>query len=93
MSTSDPERAPLPKRKGEVWRESKDEAVAIYEPDHDGLHLLNGSALAIWELSDGSTSIDEMAHAISELTSIDMSDARRDVESALRTLSDLGLIE
>jgi hypothetical protein len=67
--------------------------VAIFEPDHEGLHLLNGSALAIWELCDGSTSVDEMAHAIAELTSMDLSDARRDVVSAIQALSDLGLIE
>ena len=37
----------------------------------DGLHMLNVTTLAIWELCDGPTDAEEMASAISELTDIE----------------------
>ncbi len=65
-------RPPTPKRKGTIWREADRNRTAIYEAETDGLHMLNATALAIWELCDGHTTTEEMASAISELTDIEM---------------------
>lgn len=85
-------RSDLPIRRGTVWQHSRDDETAVYEPDSDGVHLLNPSAMAIWELCDGETRPEEMAAAISELTSIDVADALTDVRNTLETLEGLGLI-
>jgi len=41
------------------------------QAETDGLHMLNVTTLAIWELCDGPTDAEEMASAISELTDIE----------------------
>lgn len=82
----------LPTRRGTVWQHSKNDEVAVYESESDRVHMLNPSAMAIWELCDGNTSPEEMATAISELTSIGIADALTDVRQTLETLKDLGLI-
>lgn len=84
--------ATYPVRRGEIWKQTAEHGTAIYEPETDGLHLLNSSALAIWELCDGRTTPEEMAEAISELTGLGVEVAAQDVRSALETLSELGLV-
>ena len=85
-------RPPTPKRKGTIWRETGGNRTAIYEAETDGLHMLNATALAIWELCDGHTNIEEMTSAISELTDIEIGQARKDVTITLATLEGLGLV-
>ena len=85
-------RPPTPKRKGTIWREADGNQTAIYEAETDGLHMLNATALAIWELCDGHTNIEEMVSAISELTEMSIGEAREDVTITLATLEGLGLV-
>jgi len=82
-----------PLRRGEVFREAGPEGTAIYEVDSDGLHVLNASALAIWELCDGQTTIDEMATAIAELTGLEIEVAATEVAATVDILSQLGLVD
>lgn len=81
-----------PKRRGEIWRPMGQEGTTIYERETDGLHVLNPSALAIWELCDGHTTPEEMAEAISELTGMGYEDASHDVIATLETLRNLRLV-
>lgn len=81
-----------PVRRGEVWKPAGQEGTAVYEAETDSLHVLNPSALAIWELSNGRTTPEEMARAISELTSTSFDRALQDVMSTLETLRSLGLV-
>jgi hypothetical protein len=53
---------------------------------------LNDTAAALWELCDGSTSIDEMVTAICDVSSIPPSRARSDVERTLARFEQAGLI-
>ncbi len=82
----------LPLRRGEIWKEAGPEGVAIYEAETDGLHVLNASALAIWELCDGKTTPEEMALAVAELTGLNVEAAATDVAAALETLEGLNLV-
>ena len=82
-----------PKRAGEVWVRRESEKVAVYVPEAGQLHALNASALAIWELCDGTTTVDEMVRAIVELTDAEPSEAERDVVRTLNELADRGLVE
>jgi hypothetical protein len=55
-------------------------------------HLLNPTAHALWELCDGSTSVEEMIGAILQLFAVDRGVVRDDVAHALSQLTDLGLL-
>lgn len=81
-----------PLRLGSVWRATDDGMTTIYQPDSDSLHALNDTALAIWELCDGETTVDEMALAIAKLTGLPIEAATRDVTTTVNALRDLGLV-
>jgi PqqD family protein of HPr-rel-A system len=82
-----------PERKGEAWVQREGDRTAIFNPETGLLHLLNPSALAIWELCDGQTTAEEMADAISEITGLDQETTVGDVEKALESLQEARLIE
>lgn len=81
-----------PLRRGQVWTHREGPETAVYNPGTGALHLLNASALAIWELCDGETAAFEMADAVAELTQADPDQARGDVRSTLDELARLDLI-
>ena len=82
-----------PERSGEVWVRRETERVAVYVPATGQLHALNASALAIWELCDGMTTIDEMIRAVAELTDAGLEQAERDVVRTLDELAERGLVK
>ncbi len=81
-----------PTRSGQAWVRRGSEDTAVFNPETGTLHLLNTSALAIWELCDGSTTGREMAEAVAELTTLDVEAASADVAIALDELAREGLI-
>ena len=82
-----------PSRHGQAWVRRGSDDTAVFNPETGTLHLLNSSALAIWELCDGSTTAEEMAEAVAELTALDIAAASADVGSALDELERQGLID
>ena len=92
--TSEPAdwKAATPTRQGELWTRREGDQTAVYDPDSGRLHVLNASALAIWELCDGETTGEEMAGAIAELTSGGTDSASQDVVAALQALWEQQLI-
>jgi PqqD family protein of HPr-rel-A system len=81
-----------PERKGEAWVQREGDRTAVFNPETGLLHLLNPSALAIWELCDGQTTASEMADAISEITGLDQETTVGDVQNALQSLQEAKLI-
>lgn len=79
-----------PQQVGEVWTRRAGQETAIYHADT--LHMLNASALAIWELCDGATDAIEMAAAVAEVTGMQSEAAEADVRLALNELYRGGLI-
>ena len=79
-----------PQSVGEAWKRRSGDEIAVYHDE--SLHMLNASALAIWELCDGSTVAAEMAKAIAEVTGMDVANADVDVRHALDDLYGIGLI-
>ena len=53
---------------------------------------LNPTALALWELCDGQTEVDEMVEAVCDLFAVDPVRARTDVVSALVEMRAAGVI-
>ena len=70
----------------------KGDQTSVYNPETGGLHVLNASALAIWELCDGETTGAEMVEAVVELARLEPATAEADVSVALQQLFDLGLV-
>jgi Coenzyme PQQ synthesis protein D (PqqD) len=74
-----------------VVRREKEGAVAL---DPKGILVsLNASALAIWDLCDGETSIEEIGAALAELTGMGEQEALSQVLAVIEDLERRGLLE
>ena len=81
-----------PVRGSGLWvRQSRDETVLV-DSEHDRVHVLNETALALWELCDGETTIEEMVTAATGLFDAEHDRLRRDVLDALQAMCDRELI-
>jgi len=72
-----------PIHRPEVWLRQADGENALYDPTSTSVHLLNDTALAIWNLCDGETRPEEMIDAICELTGAHPEIVSEDVERIL----------
>lgn len=82
-----------PQRRADVERLPARGGAALLDRRSGRLHVLNGSALAIWELCDGETETAEMVEAVSELVGLPVPAAAADVERALMELDLAGLLD
>lgn len=64
----------------------------LVDPEGRTLHVLNGMALALWELCDGETTVAEMVAAACTLFDGDEKAVRRDIERALSLFTDAELL-
>lgn len=82
----------LPLQRPGMWlRVSEDETV-IVDQDNSSLHVVNETALALWELCNGENTVDEMVTAICELFGESAAGVRRDVEGTLARFDAAGLL-
>lgn len=65
---------------------------AVVRPPGAPPVALNPTALALWELCDGHTTVSEMVDAVASLFALDPTAARADVESALEDMLATGVI-
>jgi PqqD family protein of HPr-rel-A system len=89
---NDPRQRWQPLRKGDVWVRREGDQTAVYDPDTTRFHMLNPTALAIWEACDGETTVAEIIEAVIELTDAETARATEDVTRALQNLLDAGLL-
>lgn len=82
-----------PLRRSEVWLREAPGEIAIYNPRDGGVHLLNETALAIWQLCDGETEPAEMVDAICELSKLPHEVVEEDVSRILSEFEAAGLLE
>jgi len=76
---------------GVVTSEVLDELVA-YVPATSQAVSLNASARAVWELCDGTRTLEDICDELSEVVAMSPADLRSDVQSALDRLRELGLV-
>lgn len=62
----------------------------LADPSGRAVARLNESALAIWDLCDGQTTVDEMIDAVVELTGGSTESVREGVQRTLREFARLG---
>lgn len=89
----DPSLANLtPVRRQELWlRETNGESV-LFDPQSGRLHVLNETAVAVWQLCDGETRPHEMVDAISGLFHMDRDVVWEDVSRILEDFKKAGLL-
>jgi PqqD family protein of HPr-rel-A system len=76
-----------------VVRPTGDDAL-LYDPAGDSVHLLNATALAVWQLCDGRHTPEEIAHCLRGLfAGVPDEEAFPAVREALAALQRLGLIQ
>lgn len=90
MSTTTTDRLPL--QIPDVTVEHRDDGHVLRRPGRNTAHLLNETALALWQLCDGGTTPEEMAEAVAELFGLDRATARREVRRTLDELTEVGLV-
>ena len=66
--------------------------VRLVDPQGRTLHVLNGTALALWELCDGETTVDEMVEAACALFDGDEQTVRLDIEATVDRFTSAGLL-
>ncbi|MBW3578448.1 MAG: HPr-rel-A system PqqD family peptide chaperone [Actinobacteria bacterium] len=82
-----------PARKPDVWVNLARGENTLFDPDTGKVHLLNDTALAIWDLCDGETYPAEMLDAICELCNMQPEVVSQDLERVLGEFQRAGLIE
>ncbi|MDY6932297.1 MAG: PqqD family protein [Halobacteriota archaeon] len=74
-----------------VWRVIEDEIV-ILTSDGREIHTLNKVGGSIWEMADGTMSLDDIASKICDLFDVSLETAREDVIEFAKELSDKNIL-
>ncbi len=69
-----------------------DEEVLVYDPVVDRTHRLNSSATLIWELCDGTRSLEDIARALTEQFEVEFEIALQDARTVLEQLREEQLL-
>jgi hypothetical protein len=81
-----------PMRRPDVWLRRAGAENAAFDPLTGSVHIMNETALAIWELCDGRTQPKEMVGAICELCSMHPDIVVEDVSRILGDFETANLI-
>ncbi|HEX2027371.1 MAG TPA: HPr-rel-A system PqqD family peptide chaperone [Nitriliruptorales bacterium] len=82
-----------PARKADVWVHLARDENALFDPRSGAVHLLNDTALAIWDLCDGDTYPVEMIDAVCDLSGMHPDVVTEDIERVLSEFDRVGLVE
>ncbi|MDP8970523.1 MAG: PqqD family protein [Actinomycetota bacterium] len=83
----------MPLRRHGVRVDTSGSRPTLYDPVRDELHVLNDTALALWELCDGATTPQEMVDGICQLFTAVREMVEEDVSRALVDFTKAELIE
>jgi len=95
VGTEWPDGGARPARRDGAATVPLDDNVALYDEVGQLMILLNPSAAAVWELCDGTRTLDEIGHALAEAhgaTGADAAVIGDDVRLTVHKLADLGLV-
>jgi PqqD family protein of HPr-rel-A system len=86
--------APLkPKTRDDLTFVDVDDDALVYDPRNHDVHHLNPTGKLVFQLCDGTSSLEETATAIADAFGADPDAVERDVRGAARELRKLGLLE
>ncbi len=81
-----------PLRRPEVWLRRAGQENAVYQQETGTVHLLNDTALAIWHLCDGDTTLEEMVAAVCDVSGLHPDVVTEDVHRILGEFDQAGLL-
>jgi hypothetical protein len=76
----------LPRRRSSVILADDDTRSVLIDPRQDVTHVLNPTARAIWELCDGTTTVEEVVEAVCQIFSVTRQDAIAGVNAVVQQL-------
>jgi PqqD family protein of HPr-rel-A system len=79
-------------RNPQVWLRSAGRENVLYHPSTESVHLLNNTALAIWQLCDGETHPKEMIDAVCQVSNLPREVVAEDVQRILTEFDEAGLV-
>ena len=69
------------------------EEYLFYDASGDSVHVLNGTAREIYLLCDGTRCVTDLVQLMVDRYDVEGSEVRKDVETVLNELTDLGLLK
>lgn len=85
-------RSDVPRTLPGLHVEHVDGEVVVYDPVQRDLHLLDGSAAAVWDLMDGSRSIDGICRELAARFDVPVDVLERDVVHVVGEFATRGLV-
>jgi hypothetical protein len=82
-----------PRQRDGVRVEPVEDGLVAQSADGEAVHLLNVTAALIWELCDGTRTVDDIVFEVARRTREDPQRIRQDVTEALSMLGERGLLE
>ena len=83
-----------PMRKDSVLRGSKGDETVLYNEESGAIHVLNPTALLVWNLCDGEHSIEEIENTMrAEFSVSEDQSVSKDIEEVIERFSKEGLLE
>ncbi len=82
-----------PRKRGDVVLQRVGEEAILIDPRTDQAHVVNSSAVLLWELCDGERSFDDLATAFAEPYGLSGPEVIGDVREGVAALGELGLFE
>lgn len=90
-SAAPPER---PRRRGEITFQSMPDGTAVLvDPASGAAYALNATGARVWQLCDGSHTLDEVAAALTQEFDVTLAQARRDIIVLVHALGELDMLE
>lgn len=81
-----------PKQKSNVMGQEVLEEMVVYDAETEIGYSLNGSARSIWDLCDGTRSVEEICRVLAEPLDVSSDLLHEDVTTLVKELSKLGLL-
>jgi len=80
------------RKEGILSRQLGDETV-LYDSENGDVHIINTTAEFVWNLCDGSHSLDEIEQRIRETSEVpEEATVREDLENIIQSFNDLGVL-
>lgn len=90
---SQPDGASLPRRRPDIILQAARDDTLLYDPVADAVHVLNATALAVWELCDGRHDAAAIEAALrARFSAAESRDVAADVRAVLARFHEEGLI-
>lgn len=81
------------KHRAEILKRQVGDEYMLYDAAGRKVHVLNETAHFVWELCDGTCSIDDMVSRAAKTFDTDPAELRSDIEACLKEFRTLSLLE